>query len=103
MDYNQLKELNGLQTQINIILINWDPIDIQKSGKFAHNVYMEYTHYVDNLIERLDSREELTEYLWSIATDITGFDRKNDKLAHEVDQLVKSLLKLKSEWDNCYF
>lgn len=97
MDYNQLKKLNGLQTQVNIILINWDPIDIQKSGEFAHNVYLEYTRYVDNLIERIDSKEKLTEYLWEIATDITGFDRKNEKLTHEVNQLVKTLLKLKSE------
>ncbi|WKK80184.2 hypothetical protein [Marivirga arenosa] len=97
MDYNHLKKLNGLQTQVNIILINWDPLDIQKASKFAHNVYLEYTRYVDDIIVRLGDIELLTDYLWNLAIDMTGQDRNNLFLTREIDQVVKNLETLKKD------
>ena len=76
MDYNQLKNFNGIQTKINIALVNWDPIDIQNSGEFAHNVYLEYSRYVPDILKVIKNKDKLQKLIWAIATDITGFDEK---------------------------
>jgi len=59
MDYNQLKKFNGIETQINIALMNWDPIDIQKSGEFAHNIYLEYARYVSQILDVIHDKKNL--------------------------------------------
>jgi len=94
MDYNQLKNFNGIQTKINIALINWDPIDIQNSGEFAHNVYLEYSRYVPDILKVIKNKDKLQKLIWAIATDITGFDEKNEKLSDEVKNLVDILISI---------
>ncbi|MDN3203973.1 hypothetical protein [Algoriphagus sediminis] len=99
MDYNELKKFNAVETQINIVLMNWDPIGIQKSGEFAHNIYLEYARYVSQILEVIHDKEKLEELIWTIATDITGLDEKNFRLAAEVSGLLDSFCKIREEND----
>jgi hypothetical protein len=91
MDCHQIKSLSGLQTQINITLINWDPIGIQTMGIFAFNVYWEYLRYIDPIIELLDQEDKLKAYIWSLVEDMTGFGEENELVAQEVDELITRL------------
>jgi hypothetical protein len=91
MDCHQIKSLSGLQTQINITLINWDPIGIQTMGIFAFNVYWEYLRYIDPIIQLLEDQDKLQAYIWSLAEDMTGFGKENELVAQEVNDLITRL------------
>lgn len=100
MDYNQLKKFSGIETQINIALMNWDPIGVQKSEEFAHNIFLEYARYVSQILDVIQDEGKLRRLIWTIATDITGFDEKNLSVAEEVNELIERLNEIRGEANN---
>jgi hypothetical protein len=91
VDCKTLKNLNGLQTQINIALINWDPIGMQTMGNSAFEVYWEYLRYIDPILNVIENEKLLHDLIWELAQDMTGFGKENEFVFEQVNRFIERL------------
>ncbi len=57
----------------NLLLTHWDPIGVQNTD-FAHDEYLQYAHEIYEMIQHLNSDDELFEYLWELETEHMGLE-----------------------------
>jgi hypothetical protein len=88
----ELAKLEPLDSKINEILIEWDPIGIKSMEGVEESVLLEYLKYIPEIKRYLEQNWDLQELIVDLEENRLGYLRSSEEKRTEVIKNLKALM-----------
>jgi hypothetical protein len=88
----ELAKLEPLDSKINEILIEWDPIGFKSMEGVEQSVFLEYLRYIPEIKRYLEQDWDIQELIEDLEQSRLGYLRSSEEKRNEVIKSLQSLM-----------
>lgn len=88
----ELAKLEPLDSKINEILIEWDPVGFKSMEGVEQSVFLEYLRYIPEIKRYLEQDWDIQELIVDLEQSRLGYLRSSEEKRNEVIKSLQSLM-----------
>lgn len=88
----ELAKLEPLDSKINEILIEWDPVGFKSMEGVEQSVFLEYLRYIPEIKRYLQQNWDIQELIVDLEQSRLGYLRSSEEKRTEVIKSLRSLM-----------